>query len=74
MPPSIGVRYELLVPLGRGAQATVWRARDTNPEEQANCVCTFDLSIVVNGLAAGTYTVEVYDADGNLVGSSPVTV
>jgi hypothetical protein len=46
----------------------------TNPTQVANCVCTFDLSIVVAGLAAGTYTVEIYDADGNLVGTSPVTL
>lgn len=41
----------------------------TNPGVVANCMCTYDLSVEIKGLAAGTYTVKVIDADGKLVGT-----
>jgi hypothetical protein len=46
----------------------------TNPGDIANCMCTYDLSVELKGLAAGSYTVKVLDADGNLVGTLQVTI
>jgi hypothetical protein len=46
----------------------------TNPKEMAFCMCDYDLSVQVAGLPAGSYAVEVHDADGKLVGSVPVTI
>ncbi len=38
------------------------------------CVCPFDISAQVAGLADGLYTVEFYNNDGNLAGSTSLTV
>jgi hypothetical protein len=46
----------------------------TNPEELALCICDFDLSVGLKGLRPGTYTVKIFDADGNLVSSTQVTI
>ena len=46
----------------------------TNPKVQANCFCPFDLATDIQGLAPGTYSVELYDADGTLVGSASVVL
>jgi hypothetical protein len=46
----------------------------TNPNEVADCVCTYDLSLEIKGLAAGTYTVKVIDDGGKLVGTTQATV
>ncbi len=46
----------------------------TNPGEAAFCICDFDLSVGLRGLGAGTYTVKLFDADGNLLGTTSVTI
>ena len=46
----------------------------TNPGLIANCICTYDLSVEIKGLSAGTYTVKVVDADGQVVGTLQVTL
>jgi hypothetical protein len=46
----------------------------TNPHMQANCICSFDLSVSVTGLAPGSYTVMVLDAQGQLVDTVSITV
>jgi hypothetical protein len=46
----------------------------TNPGLVANCICTYDLSVEIKGLSAGTYTVKVLDADGQLVGTLQATL
>lgn len=46
----------------------------TNPGELAYCVCNFDLEVIVSNLAPGSYTVKVFDPDGNLVDSVSITV
>jgi hypothetical protein len=46
----------------------------TNPDELALCICTYDLSVGLKNLPAGTYTVEIYDADGKLVSTQQVTL
>jgi hypothetical protein len=46
----------------------------TNPGETARCMCNFDLSVELKGLADGTYAVSVTDADGNPAGSSTLTI
>ncbi len=40
----------------------------------ANCLCTYDLSVQVQGLAPGSYTAKVTDAQGQPAGSATVTV
>lgn len=41
----------------------------TNPDEpMARCMCNYDLSAKLQGLAAGSYTIEVRDSDGKTVG------
>ncbi len=45
-----------------------------NPQVQANCICNFDLSVTVRGLASGTYTVKVYDALMQLAGETLLTI
>ena len=47
----------------------------TNPEDpKARCMCNYDLSVEIKGLAAGTYTVSVSDAAGNVVGATTFTI
>jgi hypothetical protein len=46
----------------------------TNPGVVAYCMCTYDLTVELRGLAAGTYTVKVIDADGKLVGTLQATL
>ena len=45
-----------------------------NPDEAAFCFCPFDLSVQadVSGLAPGVHTVQVFDAEGGLVGTASV--
>jgi len=38
------------------------------------CLCYFDVSTNIYGLDAGTYTISVYDADGEYVGGGSATV
>jgi hypothetical protein len=38
------------------------------------CLCYFDVSTTIYGLDAGTYTISVYDADGEYVGGGTATV
>jgi hypothetical protein len=46
----------------------------TNPDELALCMCTYDLSVGLKNLPAGTYTVVIFDADGKLVSTEQVTL
>lgn len=46
----------------------------TNPGELARCMCRYDLSVPVAGLAPGPYKVTVQDIEGKGVGSTSVTV
>jgi hypothetical protein len=46
----------------------------TNPDETARCMCNYDLSVELKGLASGNYTVSVTDADGQAAGSATLTV
>jgi hypothetical protein len=57
-----------------GGTSIVVRETITNPGVSANCICPFDLTAAISGLAPGTYSLKVYDADGNLVGSATVAV
>jgi hypothetical protein len=45
-----------------------------NPNEVAKCVCYFDLSFTLNNLAAGTYSVTIFDIDNKPVGSVSFTI
>jgi hypothetical protein len=45
-----------------------------NPGELARCMCHYDLSTTIKGLAAGAHTVSVYDADGKLVATVTAVV
>ena len=38
------------------------------------CMCYFDVSTTIYGLDAGTYTIKVYDADGEYIGGGIATV
>ncbi len=62
-----------LVAAVAGNQITITE-KITNPGELALCTCTYDLSVLVKGLAAGAYVVTVVDADGKTVGTSQVTL
>ena len=44
----------------------------TNPEQAADCICTFDVTTTIQGLAAGTYQVTATGPNGELAG--PVSV
>jgi hypothetical protein len=47
----------------------------TNADEpMARCTCDFDLTAEVKGLSAGSYTLELRDADGKTVGSLQLTI
>jgi hypothetical protein len=46
----------------------------TNPGDLADCECTYDLSAEVKGLASGSYTVRVFDASQQQVGTTSVVV
>ena len=41
---------------------------------ECDCLCYFDLSTTIYDLEAGTYTVNVYDADGEYVGGGTATI
>jgi hypothetical protein len=47
--------------------------RDTS-EELCYCMCDFDISTVVSGVAEGEYLVRLFDIYGDLVGSALVTI
>jgi hypothetical protein len=55
-------------------QTIVVQETITNPGEMAFCTCDFDLSVEVRGLAAGSYTLQVFDADGQLVGTIQIVI
>ncbi len=56
-----------------GGQIEV-KERITNPGELAFCMCDYDLSVQVKGLAAGSYQVSLLDSDGKPAGQAQVTV
>lgn len=57
----------------KGQQITV-KEQIVNPTELARCMCNYDLSVPVMGLADGDYTVQVFNADGKLAGSAALKV
>jgi len=46
----------------------------TNPQEQADCMCKFDVTAVVAGLAPGTYQVSAQSPEGQLTGPVSITI
>ncbi len=46
----------------------------TNPGEEPDCYCTYDLKVEVKDVPAGNYEVRVYKATGELAGTAKVTV
>jgi hypothetical protein len=45
-----------------------------NPNEKVRCMCHYDLYTRIKGLAAGSYTISVFDADGKLVAAVTAVV
>jgi hypothetical protein len=46
----------------------------TNPDEYVYCICPYDISISIDKLADGKYTIELFNANNQLVGNSEVQI
>jgi hypothetical protein len=64
---------EIVVDVVQTAEGFDLFERDTS-EDLCYCMCDFDISAVISGVAEGEYLVRLFDIYGDLVGSVVVTV
>jgi len=71
---KLAMRATVTAPAGGTPGSILIEEVVTNPEQSANCVCTYDLSTTVAGLAPGAYELTVKDPDGQTTGPLAVQV
>jgi len=71
---KIATRVDVTPPSAGASGSVVMVESISNPEVEANCTCTFDVSAAVAGLAPGNYQVSARSPEGKLTGPLPASI